>query len=109
MLDEVHEALPQDDNDSNCYALGVIAKHCVAIACLPNHQYGTNNAAIVFTNMKRTFGNIQLGLMVGVGGGAPSQADLRLGDIVVGTKVIQHDMGKSISVVSSLRSKHYSC
>lgn len=127
MLDCVHKALPQDLNDSNSYVLGSIGQHNVAIACLPNDQYGTNNAAIVFTNMRRTFNNIQLGLMVGIGGAAPSKADLRLGDIVVGSKVIQHDMGKAMggglfnrtsiprpipssvsTVVSSLRSKHYS-
>jgi len=127
MLDYIHNALPQDVNDSNSYILGSIGQHNVAIACLPNDQYGTNNAAIVFTNMRRTFNNIQLGLMVGVGGGAPSKADLRLGDIVVGSRVIQHDMGKAMgggifnrtsiprtnhssvsTVVSSLRSKHYS-
>ncbi|KAH7173978.1 uncharacterized protein B0J16DRAFT_406362 [Fusarium flagelliforme] len=127
MLDYVHDALPQDVNDSNCYALGTIGKHNVTIACLPDGHYGTNNAAIVFTNMRRTFNNIQLGLMVGIGGGAPTKADLRLGDIVVGSKVIQHDMGKAMTdgvfnrtsiprhvsssistVVSSLRSKHCS-
>ncbi|RBR14463.1 uncharacterized protein FIESC28_07699 [Fusarium coffeatum] len=127
MLDDVHEALPQDVNDSNCYALGTVGKHSVTIACLPDGHYGTNNAAIVFTNMRRTFRNIQLGLMVGIGGGAPSKADLRLGDIVVGSAVIQHDMGKAMSdgllnrtsiprpvpssvstVISSLRSKHSS-
>lgn len=127
MLDDVHESLPKDVNDSNSYVLGSIGQHNVAIACLPNGQYGTNNAAIVFTNMWRTFKYIQLGLMVGIGGGAPGKADLRLGDIVVGSKVIQHDMGKAIgddrllrtsiprplrnsvsTEVSSLRSKHYS-
>ncbi|KAJ4007402.1 hypothetical protein NW766_010086 [Fusarium irregulare] len=127
MLDDVHQALPQDVNDSNCYALGTIGKHRVTIACLPDGHYGTNNAAIVFTNLRRTFRNIQLGLMVGIGGGAPSKADLRLGDIVVGSAVIQHDMGKAMSdglfnrtsiprpvpssvstVISSLRSKHSS-
>lgn len=127
MLDDVHEALPQDVNDSNCYALGTIGKHRVTIACLPDGHYGTNNAAIVFTNLRRTFRNIQLGLMVGIGGGAPSKADLRLGDIVVGSAVIQHDMGKALgdglfnrtsiprpvpssvsTVISSLRSKHSS-
>jgi nucleoside phosphorylase len=34
--------------------------------------------------------------MVGIGGGSPSQADMYLGDIVVGTKVVQYDMGKVV-------------
>ncbi|KAG5804854.1 hypothetical protein H9Q71_010561 [Fusarium xylarioides] len=33
--------------------------------------------------------------MVGIGGGVPSEDfDIRLGDIVVGTRVLQHDLGK---------------
>ncbi|RAH82832.1 hypothetical protein BO86DRAFT_427645 [Aspergillus japonicus CBS 114.51] len=53
--------------------------------------------------MRATFQNIQLGLMVGIGGGVPSvDADIRLGDVVVSKPadiyggVIQYDYGKSI-------------
>jgi nucleoside phosphorylase len=125
MLDEVHEALPRYADDSNTYALGSIAQHNVVIACLPADQYGTNNAANIMTNMKRTFPLIRAGLIVGIGGGVPSKADVRLGDIVVGTRVMQYDLGKMIgdgqlhrtafpriphqllgTAVSSLRSKH---
>lgn len=35
--------------------------------------------------------------MVGIGGGVPSQADLRLGDIVVGRRVMQYDQGKVVN------------
>jgi nucleoside phosphorylase len=35
--------------------------------------------------------------MVGVGGGAPANKDIRLGDIVVGTRVMQYDLGKMLS------------
>ncbi|KAF5581411.1 vegetatible incompatibility het-e-1 [Fusarium pseudoanthophilum] len=39
--------------------------------------------------------SIYLSLMVGIGGGAPSEnVDIRLGDIVVGTQVVQHDLMK---------------
>lgn len=34
--------------------------------------------------------------MVGIGGGVPSKVDVRLGDIVVGTRVMQVDLGKII-------------
>jgi nucleoside phosphorylase len=48
--------------------------------------------------MKGTFRRLQLGLLVGVGGGAPSEKhDIRLGDVVVGDcGVIQYDMGKKV-------------
>lgn len=124
MLDDIHEEV-RYSNDPNSYTLGSIQEHNIILACLPNAQYGTNNAAIVATNLKRSFPSIQLGLMVGIGGAAPNQADLRLGDIVVGVRVMQYDMGKTMSngivlrtatprqishsistAVSTLRSKH---
>jgi nucleoside phosphorylase len=72
------------------------------IACLPDGQYGTTSATTVAINMMRTFSNsLRIGLMVGIGGGAPSaEHDIRLGDIVVShpegsySGVIQYDMGK---------------
>lgn len=63
------------------------------MACLPG-QYGTNKAAIVATNLNRSFLSIRATLIAGIGGGAPSMADLHLGDVVVGTRVMQYDMGK---------------
>ncbi|GFG25977.1 ankyrin repeat and protein kinase domain-containing protein 1, partial [Aspergillus udagawae] len=125
MLDEIHEALPRHAEDSNTYVLGSIKQHNVVIACLPAAQYGTNNAANVMTNMKRTFSAIRAGLLVGIGGGVPSKGDVRLGDVVVGTRVMQYDLGKVVgngqlrrtaipkiphhllgTAVSALRSKH---
>ncbi|KAL4732909.1 hypothetical protein BDV11DRAFT_176202, partial [Aspergillus similis] len=125
MLDEVHEALPTYAEDSNTYTLGSIAQHNVVIACLPADQYGTNNAANIMSNMKRTFPSIRAGLIVGIGGGVPGKADVHLGDIVVGTRVMQYDLGKMVgdgqihqtafpriphqllgTAVSSLRAKH---
>jgi nucleoside phosphorylase len=35
--------------------------------------------------------------MVGIGGGAPGKVDIRLGDIVVGTRVMQYDFGKVLA------------
>ncbi|GKU15980.1 unnamed protein product, partial [Fusarium langsethiae] len=55
------------------------------------------NSASVLANLKRTFPSIRHGLMVGIGGGAPANKDMRLGDIVVGTRVMQYDLGKILS------------
>ncbi|KAL2789041.1 nucleoside phosphorylase domain-containing protein [Aspergillus keveii] len=53
--------------------------------------------------MRLSFPSIQVGLMVGIGGGVPStQSDIRLGDVVVGRPtrdsggVIQYDFGKTV-------------
>ncbi|KAH8653955.1 nucleoside phosphorylase domain-containing protein [Tricladium varicosporioides] len=103
-LDEEHEA-PEfvSPNDTNDYALGRLGKHKVVIAVLPDSEYGTASAASVATNMQHSFPNVRIGLMVGIGGGAPSEKhDIRLGDIVVSAArdgeggVFQYDFGKTI-------------
>lgn len=94
MLDERHGELPRRPNDNNTYTLGSIKNHNIVIACLPQDQIGNNPAAIVLTDLKRTFPSIRHGLIVGIGGGAPGRLDIRLGDIIVGTRVMQYDFGK---------------
>ncbi|KAI3322855.1 hypothetical protein HD806DRAFT_523126 [Xylariaceae sp. AK1471] len=96
MLDDVHDNLAKSLNDSNTYIFGSLKHHNVVIACLPTDGYGTNNAAIVASHMRRTFPSLQMFLMVGIGGGAPGKVDIRLGDVVVSTHVIQYDLGKTI-------------
>jgi nucleoside phosphorylase len=103
-LDKHHPRLKsQPASDNNDYTLGEIGEHNVVIAGLPLGRYGTTNAASVARDMVRTFPNIRFGLMVGIGGGAPSEDhDIRLGDIVVGTsrhgknEILQYDFGKTI-------------
>jgi nucleoside phosphorylase len=103
-LDEEHEG-PESvsRNDNNDYTLGKIGKHNVVIAVLPDGEYGISSAAAVARDMLHSFPNVRIGLMVGIGGGAPSQKhDIRLGDIVVsaprdgGSGVLQYDFGKTI-------------
>ncbi|KAL6406253.1 Ankyrin repeat domain-containing protein 50 [Ilyonectria robusta] len=103
-LDDEHEA-PEfvSPNDTNDYTLGRLGKHNVVIAVLPDGEYGTSSAASVATNIQHSFPNVRIGLMVGIGGGAPSEKhDIRLGDIVVSAPrdgeggVFQYDFGKTI-------------
>ena len=103
MLDEIHPDLPTSSNDQNTYVLGRIRAHNVVIACLPSGVYGTTSAATVANQMLFTFRSIRFGLMVGIGGGAPSkEADIRLGDVVVSKPtgdfggVVQYDFGKTV-------------
>jgi nucleoside phosphorylase len=103
MLDEEHHDLERDldDNDENLYALGSMGGHNVAIVCLPAGRIGNNPAAAVSTQMLATFKAIRFGLMVGIGGGVPAEADVRLGDVVVSQPhrsfggVVQYDVGKA--------------
>jgi nucleoside phosphorylase len=89
--------------DTNHYTLGNIVGHNVVMAVLPDGEYGTDSAASVITNMRNSFPNIKVGLMVGIGGGAPTEKnDIRLGDIVINSPkdgsagVYQYDYGKTI-------------
>ncbi|PWY86682.1 purine and uridine phosphorylase [Aspergillus heteromorphus CBS 117.55] len=88
MLDEEHDRLPQDLADKN--------------TCLPAGVIGTISAAAVANRMLLTFPSLRLRLMVGIGGGAPGERDIRLGDVVAGIPsgphraVLQYDFGKTI-------------
>lgn len=104
-LDETHPDLTHNPspNDTNNYTLGRINNHNVVVACLPSGSYGTSSAASVAINMLRSFPNLRIGLMVGIGGGAPTRDnDVRLGDVVVSSPgdrrggVFQYDYGKRI-------------
>lgn len=103
-LDKVHEG-PEyvSDRDNNDYTLGKVGRHNVVIAVLPDGEYGTASAASVASDMLHSFPNIRIGLLVGIGGGAPStDHDIRLGDVVVSSPyggnsgVFQYDFGKTI-------------
>ncbi|KAF7592995.1 hypothetical protein BBP40_012154 [Aspergillus hancockii] len=103
-FDETHEGPEHTQvSDMNHYSLGRIGKHNVVMAVLPMWKYGKVSAANVASHMLQSFPNIRIGLMVGVGGGAPSEKhDVRLGDVVVSaaldqhTGVFQYDFGKTI-------------
>ena len=107
MLDEIHPGkLPAVDGDSNSYKFGTIGKHNVVVASLPSGTYGNNPAALVASQMLRSFRWLRVGLLVGIGGGVPKltaddPADIRLGDVVVSDPtyhtggVIQYDLGKT--------------
>lgn len=104
MLNEIHDPLPRPRADQNNYILGNIGEHNIVIASLPSGAYGTVSAATVAMQLLSSFPSIRFGLIVGIGGGVPSnKADIRLGDIVVSRPtetsggVIQYDLGKILS------------
>lgn len=101
MLDDEHARLPNNDGDPNRYILGEMSGHNVALGFLPHGSQGIGAAATVAVHMKRTFSSVQLRLLVGIGGGIPSnENDIRLGDVVVGMPegthngVVQYGLGR---------------
>lgn len=103
LFDQKHNEPFISRDDPNHYALGRMANHNIVAACLPDGMYGTNSAVDVVSNMRRTFWSLKFCLLVGIGGGVPTQQnDIRLGDVVVskptGTHpgVLQYDLGKAL-------------
>ncbi|KAF3903503.1 hypothetical protein ABW20_dc0110180 [Dactylellina cionopaga] len=103
ILDEEHAPISTHVTDTNVYSFGRVGRHNVVIGCLPAGAYGTVSAANVAAQMRVSFPALRFGLMVGIGGGAPSLAnDVRLGDIVVsqpgnGTSgIVPYDFGKTL-------------
>lgn len=103
-LDEEHDDVSSNASaaDSNYYTLGKIGQHNVVMAILPIGEYGTISATSVAKDMLHTFPNIRVGLLVGIGGGVPTNHDIRLGDVVVSAPrngnsgVYHYDFGKRI-------------
>ncbi|KAK7908764.1 hypothetical protein PG985_016067 [Apiospora marii] len=118
MLDKEHDSLPTQEGDSNLYVLGELSGHHVALAWLPGTQ-GKGAAAVVATNLARTFPSIKWRFMVGIGGGVPhgNKRDIRLGDVVVGMPegpyggVVQYDLGRdkdrNIDGITDFKRKGY--
>ena len=103
-LDEKHGGPEYVElNDNNDYTLCKIGNHNTVTAVLPDGEYGTSSVLRVASRMLLGFPNVRIGLMVGIGGGAPSQKHaIRLGDVVVSAArdgkggVFEYDFGKRI-------------
>ncbi|KAL4899574.1 hypothetical protein BDW74DRAFT_188962 [Aspergillus multicolor] len=112
MLDERHgDPQVHPEGDHNAYILGRIGQFNVAIACLPSDEYGTSSAANVAGAMWSTFPNLKIGLFVGIGAGIPhftgdNPLDIRLGDVVVGTRVVDYELGKRLDGGRKLNTGH---
>jgi nucleoside phosphorylase len=101
MPDEEYDLPSQTPGDDNIYTLGRIGVHHIAIACLPAGRRGPGAAAVVASQMWSSFKSLRFALLVGIGGGVPSEErDMRLGDVAVSQPdnqfggVVQYDLGK---------------
>ncbi|KXJ86888.1 hypothetical protein Micbo1qcDRAFT_125469, partial [Microdochium bolleyi] len=90
---------PVVEGDDSCYVSGSFGGYNVIASCI---GYGPMRASNAFANLTRSFPRLAFCLMVGIGGGIPSETcDVRLGDVVVGTPsghgsgIVQYDTGKA--------------
>lgn len=109
MLDDVHTVPRYDTHyDENTYTCGSINRHTVVIATCPQGETGNVNAGRLTGSMFKTFPNIRIAVLVGIGGGIPSPQisddtleNVHLGDVVVGwpgdgkPACVYHERGRS--------------
>lgn len=121
-LDETHDKPDWVGiNDDGEYTLGSVGGHNVVVVAMTRGEYGLASATGSVKDALRSFPDVRFGLMVGVGGGAPSpRHDVRLGDVVVGVPpagagdegegvqggVFQYDYGEN---VQGERFRHTGC
>ncbi|KNG80113.1 hypothetical protein ANOM_011765 [Aspergillus nomiae NRRL 13137] len=96
VLDEQYDSshIVPGQGDRTSYVLGRMGEHAVVINVPAATHYGELHASTTAKNMKSTFARIRFVLLVGIGGGIPLGRDLRLGDVVLGTRVIPYAFGK---------------
>jgi nucleoside phosphorylase len=110
MLDEEHPTPAYDTHyDENTYICGSINGHAVVVATCPQGQTGNVNAGRLTGPMFKTFPNIRMAVLVGIGGGIPRSKvsddpleNIHLGDVVVGwpgdgkPACVYHERGRSM-------------
>lgn len=92
MPDEAHPTPPFNTHyDENTYICGTINGHAVVVATCPQGETGNVNAGRLTGSMYKTFPNIRMAVLVGIGGGIPRPTvskdpfdNIHLGDVVVG-------------------------
>jgi len=108
MLDEEHDPPAYDTHyDDNIYIYGTVLGHATVVATCPRGLTGNVNAGRLTGVVRKTFPNINMTLLVGIGGGVPHASpkkdpfeNLHLGDVVVGWSgdgkpaVVHYDFGR---------------
>ncbi|TGJ73570.1 hypothetical protein EYR41_000659 [Orbilia oligospora] len=96
LFEEVKEENPlgKAPDDINTYSTGKIGNHNVVLVYMPG--MGKVPAAGVSVNLKQSFKNIRLALLVGICGGVPGKTaeGVMLGDIIVGKQIVHYDFGR---------------
>ncbi|PYH37452.1 kinesin light chain [Aspergillus neoniger CBS 115656] len=99
LFDETYDRLcryyGKQKGDVNAYLNGRVGKHNVVLCYMPG--MGNCSAASVASSLRVSYTNVQLALVVGICGGAPTTANGRhiyLGDVVISDALIEYDFGR---------------
>lgn len=83
------------EGDPNTYTTGRLGNQHVVLAYMPG--MGMVPTAAVASNLRSSFRNIKVGIVVGICGGATKTTageEILLGDVIISTSVIQIDFGR---------------
>ncbi|KAL1638016.1 hypothetical protein SLS58_009037 [Diplodia intermedia] len=108
MLDDEHKTPCIDRNfDDTTYICGRVEEHRVVVAYLPEGETGNVSVSRLTYPLFRSFPNIKIALLVGMGGGVPRSGregnplnEIYLGDVGIGfpgdgeAAVVYYDRGK---------------
>ncbi|KAK2782650.1 hypothetical protein FQN53_009666 [Emmonsiellopsis sp. PD_33] len=99
LFDEIYDRsgmiYGKQTGDTNLYTTGRIGKHDIVLCCMP--EMGKVSAANVSSLLTISYSCIQLALVVGICGGAPSSSShqqIFLGDVIISDAVVGYDFGR---------------
>ncbi|KAL3451388.1 hypothetical protein BJX65DRAFT_321315 [Aspergillus insuetus] len=94
--DKFSKRYGRDLRDTNTYINGRLGQHDVVVCYLP--EVGKRSAAAAAANLRHSYHNIELALVVGICGGVPyvppNKTEVILGDVILSDSVIEYDLGK---------------
>lgn len=97
--DDEDNGFGRADGDANTYANGRMGNHNVVLVLL--RKMGKRAAAGTAAQIATSYTRISLALLIGVCGGIPrykrdetEDIEIRLGDVIVSTKVVEFDFGR---------------
>jgi ankyrin repeat protein/nucleoside phosphorylase len=85
----------KQEGDINTYSTGRIGRHDIVLAHMPG--MGVYSATRVASNIRLSFREVNLALVVGVCGGAPLNQPIILGDVVISNSVVEFYTGRHYS------------
>jgi nucleoside phosphorylase/tetratricopeptide (TPR) repeat protein len=96
--DDLSRALGKTQSDRNTYVTGRMGPHNIVLVLLPKRM-GSNDAGVVASDLRHSYHNLRLTLIVGICGGAPKNGDkeILLGDVVISNSLVQYDFGREYS------------
>jgi ankyrin repeat protein/nucleoside phosphorylase len=85
----------KQEGDTNTYSTGRIGRHDVVLVHMSG--MGPTDAARAASNIRLSFKEVRLALIVGVCGGVPLERSIVLGDVIVSDSIVDFSTGRQYS------------